>query len=343
MNTKSDPTTSDTPVQAEWWRDSVIYQIYIKSFYDADGDGVGDPDGITARLDYIASLGVDGIWLNPCYPSPNHDGGYDVSDYTTVDARYGGMAAFERLLSAAHARGLKLVMDLVANHCSVDHVWFQQAIAAGPGSRERERFIFRDGRGPDGSEPPNNWRSAFGGSAWTRLILPSGDAEQWYLHIFDSSQPDFNWECADVGEMFDGVLRTWFNRGIDGFRIDVAHGMAKHVGLPDVSDPDGENPYIWNQPRVHGIFRRWRALADSYDRELTLVGEVWLDPGECAHYIKAGELKQVFYFDLLQQPFEAGALRKSISESLAGLCEGGGVPTRALNNHHCSILSELHQ
>jgi alpha-glucosidase len=258
---------------------------------------------------------------------------YDVADYTQVDAGYGGMAAFERLASAVHARGMKLVMDLVANHCSVDHAWFQQAITAGPGSMERERFIFRDGLGPDGSVPPNNWCSDFGGSAWTRLISASGDAEQWYLHSFDSSQPDFNWECADVAEMLDDVLRTWFDRGIDGFRIDVAHRMVKHVGLPNAIDPDGENPYMWNQPGVHRIFRRWRALADSYNRELTLVGEVWLKPSECAEYIKPAELKQVFYFDLLQQPFEASAFRKSVSDSLEGLSAEGGVPAWTLNNH----------
>ncbi|MHB8184724.1 MAG: glycoside hydrolase family 13 protein [Dermatophilaceae bacterium] len=326
-------TRAAATAAVQWWRNSVIYQLYVKSFSDSDGDGVGDLDGITARLDHIASLGVDGIWLNPCYPSPNRDGGYDISDYTEIDSRYGGLAAFERLLTSAHARGLKLLMDLVPNHCSADHVWFQQATASGPGSRERNRFIFRDGLGPDGGVPPNNWRSTFGGPAWTRLTSPSGEPEQWYLHSFDSTQPDFNWESANVIEMFDDVLRTWFNRGIDGFRIDVAYAMVKHAGLPDVIDPDGDNPYLWNQPGVHDIFRRWRAIADSYDRELTLVGEVWLPPLAAADYIKPGELKQVFYFDLLQQPFEARAFRTSVSDSLAGLVEVDGVPTWTLNSH----------
>lgn len=318
---------------AQWWRNSVIYQLYVRSFSDSDGDGVGDLDGITARLDHIASLGVDGIWLNPCYPSPNRDGGYDVSDYTEIDSRYGGLAAFERLLTGTHARGLKLLMDLVPNHCSAEHDWFQQAIAEGPGSTQRNRFIFRDGLGPAGSVPPNNWRSTFGGPAWTRLISPGGEPEQWYLHSFDSTQPDFNWESAEVSDMFDDVLRTWFDRGIDGFRIDVAYAMIKHAGLPDVIDPDGDNPYLWNQPGVHDIFRRWRAIADSYDRELTLVGEVWLPPRAAADYIRPGELKQVFYFDLLQQPFEARAFRTSVSDSLAGLVEVDGVPTWTLNSH----------
>jgi alpha-glucosidase len=316
-----------------WWRSSVIYQLYLKSFADTDGDGVGDLDGVTAHLDHIASLGVDGLWLNPCYPSPNRDGGYDVADYLTIDARYGGLPAFDRLLTAAHQHGLKLLMDLVPNHCSDQHEWFVQALQAQPGSAERARFIFADGRGPDGAQPPNNWRSTFGGPAWTQI--PAGDriAGQWYLHSFDSSQPDFNWQNPDVAEMFDDVLRTWFDRGIDGFRIDVAYAMIKADGLPDLTDPDGDNPYLWNQPGVHDIFKRWRAIADSYDRELTLLGEVWLSPTDTADYIRAGELKQVFYFDLLQQPFDAGAFQLSIDETLTGLKHAEGVPTWTLNSH----------
>jgi alpha-glucosidase len=315
-----------------WWRDSVIYQLYVKSFADSDGDGIGDLDGITQHLDHIAALGVDGIWLNPCYPSPNRDGGYDVADYLVIDQRYGGMAAFERLLSATHAHGLKLLMDLVPNHCSDQHVWFQQARSAGPGSLERDRFLFRPGRGADGSEPPNNWQSTFGGPAWTRINDEPGDGE-WYLHSFDSSQPDFNWDNIDVVSMFDDVLTSWFDRGIDGFRIDVAYAMVKRAGLPDVEDPAGDNPYLWNQPGVHDIFKRWRAIADSYDRELTLLGEVWLPPRDAADYIRSGELTQVFYFDLLQQPFEADSFRRSIEETITGLAAADGVPTWTLNSH----------
>ncbi|MDQ1750521.1 MAG: alpha-glucosidase [Pseudonocardiales bacterium] len=325
-------TTVPSEKTAQWWRDSIIYQLYVKSFADSDGDGVGDLDGVTAGLDHIARLGVDGIWLNPCYPSPNRDGGYDVADYTRIDGRYGGMPAFERLLAATHDRGLKLLMDLVPNHCSDQHEWFQQALVAAPGSPERDRFIFRDGRGVDGAEPPNNWRSTFGGSAWTRINDDPGDA-QWYLHSFDSSQPDFNWQNEQVGQMFDDVLRTWFDRGIDGFRIDVAYAMVKHAELPDLADPAGDNPYLWNQPGVHEIFKRWRKISDSYGRDLTLLGEVWLPPADATDYIRAGELNQVFYFDLLQQPFEAGAFRLSIAETLAGLKGVDGVPTWTLNSH----------
>ncbi len=331
--TSTTSLTAQNATSAPWWRDSVIYQLYVRSFTDSDGDGVGDLDGITARLDHIAALGVDGLWLNPCYPSPNRDGGYDVADYTDIDARYGGLAAFERLRDAAHAHGLKVLMDLVPNHCSADHAWFRQAVAADPGSAERARFIFRDGRGPDGSEPPNNWQSTFGGPAWTRLTAPDGTPEQWYLHSFDTSQPDFDWSDPEVGDMFEDVLRLWFDRGIDGFRIDVAYAMVKHPDLPDLDDPDGDNPYSWNQPGVHEIFRRWRRVADSYGRDLTLLGEVWLPAAEAADYIRPGELNQVFYFDLLQQPFDAAAFRRSIGEALDGLKQAEGVPAWTLNSH----------
>src|SRR6185312_3873379 len=189
-----------------WWRDSVVYQLYLRSFADADGDGIGDFDGITEHLDHIESLGVDAIWLNPCYPSPNRDGGYDVADFTTVDQVYGGMPAFTRMLDAAHARGLRVLMDLVPNHCSNEHRWFQEALRSAPGSPGRSRFHFRDGRGADGAEPPNNWRSTFGGPAWTRVVGADGVPEQWYLHSFDASQPDFNWSNPEVGDMFADVL-----------------------------------------------------------------------------------------------------------------------------------------
>jgi alpha-glucosidase len=313
---------------AAWWRSSVIYQLYLKSFLDTDGDGHGDLDGVTARLDHIASLGVDGIWLNPCYPSPDRDGGYDVADYLTVASAYGGLPAFERLRDAVHARGLKLLLDLVPNHCSDQHPWFQEALAAGPGSSARSRFVFADGRGRDGSEPPNNWRSTFGGRAWQRVA-----DGQWYLHLFDASQPDFNWNDPEVGAMFDEVLRTWFDRGIDGFRIDVAHGMVKAPGLPDLTGSDGDNPYAWNQPAVHDIFRRWRRIADSYDRELTLVGEAWVSPADAADYIRPDELPQVFYFDLVQQPFEAASFRRSVEAAYRDLTPAHGAATWTLNNH----------
>jgi len=310
-----------------WWRSAVVYQLYLKSFLDNDGDGIGDLDGVIAKLDHLVSLGVDGLWFNPCYPSPQRDGGYDVADYLTIDPVYGGLPAFERLLEAAHERGLKVLLDLVPNHCSDQHPWFQAALAAAPGSPERSRFIFADGRGADGSEPPNNWRSMFGGPAWQRVA-----DGQWYLHLFDASQPDFNWEEPEVAAMFDDVLRTWFDRGIDGFRIDVAHGMVKAAGLPD-SSGGTDNPHAWNQPAVHAIFRRWRRLTESYDRDLTLVGEAWVPPDHAADYIRPDELQQVFSFDLTMQPFEAAAFRESVEAAYASLSRDHGVPTWTLNNH----------
>jgi alpha-glucosidase len=312
---------------APWWRSAVVYQLYLKSFQDTDGDGFGDVDGVIGRLDHIAGLGVDGIWLNPCYPSPQRDGGYDVADYLTIDPAYGGLPAFERLLDEAHARGLKVLLDLVPNHCSDQHPWFQEALAAGPGSSARRRFVFADGRGPDGAEPPNNWTSAFGGPAWERV--PDG---QWYLHLFDVSQPDFNWDEPGVAEMFDQVLTTWFDRGVDGFRIDVAHGMVKAAGLPDV-EGSGANHHVWNQPGVHDIFRRWRGVADARDRELTLVGEAWVAPAHSADYIRADELHQVFYFGLIREPFSAAGFRQAIEAAYAPLSPDHGVPTWTLNNH----------
>lgn len=321
---------SPTPA-TEWWRQPVVYQLYVRSFHDLDGDGVGDLHGIADRLDYIASLGVDAIWLNPCYPSPNRDGGYDVADYTDIDAAYGGMPAFEKLLNAAHERDIRVIMDLVPNHCSSEHPWFREALASPPGSPARARFHFRDGRGPDGAEPPNNWQSTFGGPAWTRVAAPDG-AEQWYLHSFDTTQPDFNWDNPEVAEMFDGVLRTWFERGVDGLRIDVAYAMVKHPDLPDTPGPAG-NPYAWNQPGVHKIFARWRAIADGYGREIPLIGEVWLSPEQTTDYIRPGQLHQAFYFDLMRQPWRAAEFGESIRATLASVPAGGGVPAWTLNNH----------
>lgn len=320
-------TTLD-PRDREWWRNGIVYQLYVKSFADSDGDGIGDLGGVVEHLDHIAGLGVDAIWLNPCYPSPGKDGGYDVSDYTIVDPRLGGMAGFEALRDACHERGLRLLMDLVPNHCSDQHRLFQAALAAEPGAPERAMFHFHDGRGPTGSEPPNNWHSVFGGPAWTRV--PDG---QWYLHAFDSSQPDWNWENPAVGDMFDTVLTTWFDRGVDGFRVDVAYAMVKAEGLPDVDDPTADNPHLWNQPGVHSIFERWRKIADSYAPPRNLLGEVWLPPAQIADYLRPTELHQAFYFDLMQRPFAAAAFETSVREALAALDANSGTPTWTLNSH----------
>lgn len=320
--------TTSTTTQP-WWRDAVIYQVYLRSFADSDGDGVGDLPGLTARLDHLTRLGVDGVWLNPCYPSPGADHGYDVADFTTVDEMYGGMPAFEQFLTAAHDRGLKVLMDVVPNHCSTDHAWFAEALAAPAGAPARERFHFRDGTGPDGSLPPNNWTSVFGGPAWTR----TADG-QWYLHSFDSSQPDFNWRHPDVAEHFEQVLRLWFDRGVDGFRIDVAHMLFKHPDLTDWPDLGEYNAHQQNRPEVHEIYRRWRTLADAYGRELTLVGEIWVPTVEdLAAFLRPDELPQAFYFDLLMTGWDAPAFRASIERGLDQIAATGATVTWTLANH----------
>ena len=217
---------------APWWRSAVIYQIYVRSFADADGDGLGDLQGVRARLEHVRDLGADAIWLNPFYPSPQADAGYDVADYRDVDPRFGTLADADAMIAEAHALGLRVIVDLVPNHTSNQHVWFQAALAARPGSRERARYIFRNGRGAAGEEPPNNWGSNFGGGAWTRLTEADGSPGQWYLHLFAPEQPDLDWTNPEVHEEFESILRFWLDRGVDGFRIDVAHGLAKDPDLP---------------------------------------------------------------------------------------------------------------
>ncbi|WP_037360902.1 glycoside hydrolase family 13 protein [Amycolatopsis orientalis] len=326
-----------TPQQpaAQWWRSAVVYQVYVRSFADGNGDGIGDLAGLRSKLDYLADLGVDGIWLNPCYPSPQADHGYDVADYTGIEPDYGDLAAFDALVADARARGIKVLMDLVPNHCSDQHPWFQAALAAAPGSPERSRFVFRDGRGADGELPPNNWQSMFGGPAWTRTTDADGRPGQWYLHFFDAAQPDFNWRDPEVPAMFEKVLRFWFDRGVDGFRIDVAHGLYKHPELPDWSGGHF-NEHGFDQPEVHDVYRSWRAIADSYgpERDITLVGEVWVPTVTAlAAYLRADELPQAFFFDLLLQNWDAGNFRASIDRAFAEIGATGATITWTLSNH----------
>ncbi|MDX2561237.1 glycoside hydrolase family 13 protein [Streptomyces sp. TX20-6-3] len=328
-----------------WWRDAVIYQVYVRSFLDSTGDGVGDLAGVRAGLPYLRKLGVDGVWLSPFYPSPQHDHGYDVADYENVDPVYGDLAEFERVVTQAHRLGLKLLIDIVPNHCSTEHRWFRKALAAGPGSRARSRFHFATGRGPNGDEPPNNWHAMFGGPAWTRVTEPDGTPGEWYLHLFTPEQPDLNWRDPRVGEHFEQVLRFWLDRGVDGFRIDVAAGLYKHPALPDSDDPtadertrDSVNPLAWNQPEVHDVWRRWRAVCEEYTArdgvERLLVGEVSVPSArEHALYVRPDELHQAFFFDLLSAPWDATAFRAVIDEALRDIAGTGSTVTWVLNNH----------
>lgn len=337
---------------SEWWRTAVIYQIYPRSFADANGDGIGDLPGITSRLDALADLGVDAIWLSPFMPSPQKDAGYDVSDYRGVDSLFGTLDDFDAMLAAAHDRGIRVIVDLVPNHSSDQHHWFQEALKAAPGSPERARYIFRDGTGPDGDLPPNNWESVFGGGMWTRVTEPDGTPGQWYLHIFDTSQPDFDWTNPEVREEFRGVLRFWLDRGVDGFRVDVAHGMIKKAGLPDYTpDPAGGSmggdeddvPY-WGQPGVHEIYRDWHRVLAAYDGDRVLCAEAWMPTLEkIALWVRPDEMNQAFNFNYLMTAWNAGDLRAVIRDSLDAFGAVGAPSTWVLSNHdvvrHASRLA----
>jgi alpha-glucosidase len=334
-----------------WWRTAVFYQVYVRSFADSDGDGVGDLPGITGRLDHLRALGVDAVWITPFYPSPQHDHGYDVADYTDVDPRFGNLADADALIDRAHALGLKVVFDIVPNHTSSEHPWFRAALAAGPGSPERERYLFRTGRGPNGDEPPNNWDSVFGGPAWERVE----GTDQWYLHLFDRTQPDLNWRNPEVPAMFEDVLRFWLDRGVDGFRIDVAHSLYKEEDLRDqVKDEEDEHrgaasavagnggmvdwrqkdEPMWDQPEVHAVYRSWRKLLDDYRPARMAVAEAWTQtPESTAAYVRPDELHQAFNFAWLLAPWSATAFRTVITSTLDAIEDVRGAPTWVLSNH----------
>ncbi|WP_086809614.1 glycoside hydrolase family 13 protein, partial [Streptomyces reticuliscabiei] len=319
-----------------WWRSAVIYQVYIRSFADADGDGTGDIAGLRSRLHHLSDLGVDAIWINPWYPSPLADGGYDVSDYRDIHPAFGTLDEARQLIAEAHRLGLRVLLDIVPNHTSDQHAWFQQALSADPGSQERARYIFRDGKGEDGSLPPNDWHAAFGGPAWTRT--PDG---QWYLHLFAPEQPDLNWRHPEVRSEFESILRFWFDLGVDGFRIDVAHGMDKDPGLPDlgltefsVMTAEGQNDHPhWDREGVHDIFRSWRTVADSYPRRRVFVAEAHVRPGRLTDYLRPDELHTAFNFDFLRCPPEAERLREVIDRTLTDLATAGAPATWVLSNH----------
>lgn len=331
-----------------WWKEATIYQIYPRSFFDSNGDGEGDLQGITSKLHYVQELGVDAIWLSPFYTSPNKDGGYDVADPRNVDPRFGNLEDAKKLIEVAHSLGLRVLIDVVPNHFSDQHMWFQQALKAGHGSAERARFHFHNAK-EDGT-PPNNWISLFGGPSWTQV-----EDGQYYLHLFDSSQPDLNWDNPEVAKDFEITLRFWLDLGVDGFRIDVAHGLVKENLLTDHPDPQGISdalrldvsmdpeiryallptvPYFDRQG-VHEIYREWRKVFDSYkDREVMAVAEAWVHPPvNSTHYVRSDELHQVFNFDLLDAPFQADFLYSVVDRSIELMASVGALPTWALSNH----------
>jgi len=355
-------------IGSEWWRSAVIYQVYPRSFADLSGDGIGDLPGITSRLDSLAALGVDAVWLSPFFTSPQNDAGYDVADYCDVDPLFGTLADFDAMRERAHELGLRVIIDIVPNHSSDQHRWFQEALAAGPGSDERARYIFRDGLGDNGDTAPNNWESVFGGPAWTRLTNPDGTPGQWYLHLFDSSQPDLDWENPWVREQFRDVLRFWLDRGVDGFRVDVAHGMIKAPGLPDYTPPadagsmgggtmpssdlepgisddinSGTPPY-WAQDGVHEIYRDWRNVLNEYEGDRVLCAEAWVEPlTKLARWVRPDEMHQAFNFSYLETPWSATELRNVIDTSIHAFGTVGAPSTWVLSNHdvvrHASRLA----
>ena len=328
------------PGDVQWWRSAVIYQIYPRSFADSDGDGIGDLPGIRSRLSHLHELGVDAVWISPFYPSPMADAGYDVSDYRDIEPIFGTLADADALLSEAHALGMKVIVDLVPNHTSDEHAWFRAALAAPPGSPERARYLFRDGRGPGGAEPPNDWISLFGGPAWERVTEADGRPGQWYLHLFDPKQPDLDWTNPEVVDEFHSILRFWFDRGVDGFRIDVAHGLAKDPAMPDVGDrwvsagaAEAGHP-MWDRDEVHDVYRGWRQVSDTYPGDRVFVGEVWVQtPAQLARYLRADELHTAFNFTYLVAPWDAKALRAAIDESIDALSAVGAPATWVLSNH----------
>ncbi len=328
-------TAVDVTSDPNWWRQAVVYQIYPRSFADANGDGIGDLAGITSRVEYLASLGVDAVWLSPFYPSALADGGYDVDDYRDVDPKLGTLDDFDEMIGALHAAGLKLIVDIVPNHTSNRHEWFRQALAAEPGSAERNRYIFRDGKGPDGAEPPSDWPSMFGGSAWERV--PDG---QWYLHLFATEQPDLNWDNREVRDDFLTTLRFWADRGVDGFRVDVAHQLVKDLREPfpdraslDLDNlPHGSHPFE-DRDEVHEIYAEWRQVFNEYDPPRTAVAEAWVHASRRARYASPLGLGQAFNFDLLQSDFDAASFRRIITHNLTDARQSGASSTWVFSNH----------
>ncbi|HEV2633518.1 MAG TPA: glycoside hydrolase family 13 protein [Actinocrinis sp.] len=332
---QTDPARPAAPAEP-WWRNAITYQVYVRSFADANGDGIGDLRGIRDRLGYLKDLGVNAIWFNPWYPTPMADAGYDIADFRDIEPSFGTLEEADQLIEEAHALGIRVILDIVPNHCSDQHPKFQEALATAPRSPARNWFWFRPGRGPDGDLPPNNWTSYFGGPAWTRITEPDGTPGQWYLHLFAPEQPDFNWDNPAVREDFLHTLRFWFDRGVDGFRIDSAAVPMKDPHLPDL-DPDAPagTPHPHNDAEgIHEIYQQWREVADSYDEPRALFGEVWIDdPARFALYLRPQEMHGAFNFPFLQCAWDPAALRRVIEDTIAFHRPVGAPATWVLSNH----------
>ena len=319
-----------------WWKDAIVYQVYVRSFADGNGDGTGDIAGLRSRLPYLKSLGIDAIWVNPWYESPLRDGGYDVADYRSINPLFGTLDEATRLIEEARNIGLRLLVDLVPNHTSSEHRWFKEAVASPPGSEARRRYHFLPGKGRDGSLPPNDWRSVFGGPAWTRL-----PDDEWYLHLFDPSQPDLNWENPEVRQEFEDILRFWLDRGASGFRVDVAHSLVKAPGYPDAGDefdrhlqpPAGTPSPMWDRDELHEIVEEWRSVLDG-DPDSVMIAEAWVPSWDrLARYLRPGEYHQAFDFHFLVSPWQAAEIKKRTDVAIKTTAEVGTVPTWVLSNH----------
>lgn len=327
--------TVATDNELEWWKNAAIYQIYPRSFADSNGDGTGDLEGVRSRLPYLKSLGIDAIWYTPWYVSPLADGGYDVADYRAIDPMFGDIEAAERLIQEASDLGIRTIIDVVPNHISNEHEWFKAALAAEPGSPERERFWFKPGKGLDGAEKPTDWVSEFRGDPWTRTKNSDGTDGEWYLHLFTPEQPDLNWSNPEVIQEHLDVLKFWFDRGASGIRIDSAALPVKDETFPDMpaEGSDQAHPFL-ARPELHDIYRGWRALADSYEDPRILVGEVWLpDLDEFAKFLRKDEMHTAFNFDFMSRPWNAEQMRTSIQGTLDAHLPIGAPATWVLSNH----------
>ena len=319
-----------------WWHDGVIYQIYPRSFADSNGDGIGDIQGIIEKVPYLATLGIDAVWLSPFYPSELADGGYDVIDYRDIDPRIGTLEDFNQLVEALHKVNIKVIIDIVPNHSSNMHIWFQEAINSPIGSPARDRYIFRDGKGKNGELPPNNWPSHFGPTCWSRL--PDG---QWYMHLFAPEQPDFNWDNEEVRADFEQTLRFWSDRHVDGFRIDVAHGLVKDLSEPfqeittfdhETYPTDGSHP-LFDRDEVHEIYEKWRDIFNEYNPPKFAVAESAAPVSRRYKYAQPNNLGQAFSFELLKGKWRAEEFFEIAEMGLSIARDSKATTTWVLSNH----------